>query len=77
MYAARYNLVHGGFDDMTPQEMWNNLKNIEKEINCGSANFLNSDWKKHALEAIADMRFCKSDLKRGEWKDKMGNIIMQ
>jgi hypothetical protein len=50
--------------------MWDKLKDIEEEVNCGTVDFLNADWKKHALDAITDMRFCKFDLKEGEWKEK-------
>jgi hypothetical protein len=32
MYAERCYLVHGGFDDMTAQQIWESLQDIEAQL---------------------------------------------
>ena len=76
LYAERCRLVHDGFDDMTPQKLWNTLVEIEGEVNSGTLTFSDPTWKMFVLEAISDMRCFKFDLKDSEWKDKAGNLIV-
>ena len=65
MYADRCELVHSGFEDMEPQDIWNTLKGIESDVNSGAVTFKDPDWKNYALEAIADMRIYKFNWKNG------------
>ena len=75
MYAKRCHLVHGGFDDMTSQEIWNSLKKMEVEVNSGVADFPDAKEKKYALQAISEMRNFKFNWKNNRWEDKEGNTM--
>lgn len=75
MYAERCYLVHGGFDDMTAQQIWESLQNIETQLNSGAVYFLDPTWKRYALEAVTDMRHFKFNWKNKQWEDKKGNQI--
>ena len=59
LYTKRCHLVHGGFDDMTSEQIWNSLKVMESEVNSGVADFPNAKEKKYALQAISEMRSFK------------------
>ena len=45
LYTKRCHLVHGGFDDMTSEQIWNSLKVMESEVNSGVADFPNAKEK--------------------------------
>ena len=75
MYAERCELVHSGFDDMDPQDIWYTLRHIERDVHSGAVSFKDPNWKSFALEAIDDMRFCKFNRNNNLWEDKQGNLI--
>lgn len=75
MYAKRCELVHSGFDDMEPQDIWNALRDIERDVNSETIVFENPDWKDYALKGIMEMRICKFNWKNDRWEDKKGNPI--
>ena len=71
MYYERCELMHDGLDEISPQELWNTLKFIEKEVNSGKANFKYPNWQRYAIEAIHDMRSFKFESDNaGGWRGR-------
>ena len=67
--------MHSEFDEMISEQIWNNLKAMESEVNSGVADFPNAKEKKYVLQAISEMRSFKFIQKNNKWEDRDGNAM--
>ena len=71
MYYQRCELVHGGLDEMSPQDLWDNLKLIEEKVNSGNLRFKHINWQGYAIQAIHDLRSFKFEPdNKGGWQGR-------